>query len=145
MEKCKSQAEGRVALLLVLRVGWVLLIPRVLLRCYQLMISFCSSTHPEGSESIILGQPDTKREMIFFSFFIIFKSHGILNPLLWSMSHGHLMLTEPEMITLAVLWELSLQLSCGEEDTASREKRKERKKESRQQGHASVLVGAEGA
>lgn len=46
------------------------------------------------------------------------------------MSHDHLMLTEPEMITLAVLWELSLQLSC--EGTASKENRKEiRKADSR--------------
>lgn len=44
------------------------------------------------------------------------------------MSHDHLMLTKPEFITLAVLWELSLQLSCGEQGTASREKRKERGK-----------------
>lgn len=43
------------------------------------------------------------------------------------MSHDHLMLTEPEMITVAVFWELSLQLSYGEERTASREKRKERR------------------
>lgn len=44
------------------------------------------------------------------------------------MSYDHLMLTEPEMIPLAVLWELSLQLSCGEQGTASREEREERRK-----------------
>lgn len=113
------------AVLLVLRAGWILLIPRVLLRCYQPMLAFRSSTHQEDSENIILGQPDTKREMPFF--FTIFKSRDILNPLIWSMSHDHLMLTEPEMITVAVLWELSLQLSYGEEHTAPREKRKERR------------------
>lgn len=64
------------AVLLVLRAGWVLLIPRVLLRCYQLMLAFCSSTHQEDSENIILGQPDTKREMPFF--FLLF-----LNPVIF--------------------------------------------------------------
>ena len=44
------------------------------------------------------------------------------------MSHDHLMLTEPEMMMLAVLWESFHQLSYEEEGMASGEKRKERRK-----------------
>lgn len=111
---------------MVPRVGWVLLLPKVLLRCYQLMFLFAVPPTQRVLKTSSLDSLTPRQKLPFF--FTIFKSHDILNPVISIMSHDHLMLTEPEMITLAVLWELSLQLSCGEEGTASREKRKERRK-----------------
>lgn len=77
-ERCKGQGGGS-ALTSQGCVGPSCSQNAILVLLAHLIFLFWSSNHQADSENVIVGQPDTNREMLYLN---IFKSHDILNSII---------------------------------------------------------------